>query len=174
MIILRKKASPTSSLIFGVTASVIGINTNSGYSIANIVNGQGLSGNTPSLTGNHDASTITNSWQSINNFQLAPEPIQITFNFSVARNLTGLSFWNATGGSNSLNGARHVAFEYLSGAIWTVLTPLSPWSGSFTQGGASPQLVNFSPVTTSQVRFIVNTNYGGQRLQINEVQFKGS
>lgn len=173
MIIQIINAAPQITLISGVTASVSGIGTNSGYSINNIVNGQGLPNNTPSLTDSHDASNIANSWQSSNNFLTVPKPIQITFNFGVARNLTGLSFWNMTGTSAELNfGVRDVTFEYLSGATWTALTPLSPWTGAFTRGGAAPQLVNFSQVTTTQVRFNITTNFSGQRVGINEVQFK--
>ena len=171
MIIQIINAAPQITLISGVTASVSGIGTNSGYSINNIVNGQGLLNNTPSLTENHASSTNTNSWRSALGFLAAPKPIQITFNFGVARNLTGLSFWNATG-ENASFGVKNVTFQYLSGATWTALTPLSPWTGAFTQGLASPQLVDFSQVTTTQVRFNITSNFSGDRVAINEVQFK--
>ena len=175
MLGLAQNAQAASYLVPNVNASVSGIGTNSPYNIVNIVNGQGLPGNTPSLTGNHASSTNTNSWRSALGFLAAPKPIQITFNFGVARNLTGLSFWNATDGSpdnSQLFGVKDVTFQYLSGATWTALTPLSPWTGAFTQGLASPQLVDFSQVTTTQVRFNIASNFGGQRVAINEVQFK--
>ena len=161
-----------------VSASVSGIVTNSTYNIVNIFNGQGLPGNKPSLTGNHAASTNTNAWRSATGFLAAAKPIQITFNFGSLRELGGLSFWNATTSSvnSDLFGVRNVTFEYNNGAGWNPLTPTSfnggAWTGAFNQGGAGPQIVDFSLVKVTQVRFNVTSNYGADRLAINEVQFK--
>lgn len=170
MLGLAQNAQAASFVVPNVTATA-NIAGNTTYSLANIVNGQGLPSNQPSLTGNHATSSITNSWRSVLGFLTAAKPIQITFDFGVARNLTGLSFWNATGGDAPF-GVRNVTFQYKQGTNWINLTTTSPWTGAFTQGGAAPQLVNFSQVQTTGVRFNITSNYGGDRVAMNEVQFK--
>ena len=163
-------------LIPGVTVtSLSGTTSNSGWSLNSIVNGSGLPGNKPSLGGIHADTANTNAWRSNNTTIVSgnlASPIEIVFKLgNVPTDLIGLSFWNATGVPASF-GVKNASFEYsTNGTDFLPLVPLTPFT-SFAQGLNTAQVVNFSLVQATHVRFNITSNYGGQRVAINEVQFK--
>jgi hypothetical protein len=167
-------------------SSLTGTTTNNNYSTLDMLNGKGLPLDKPSLAGSHAGTNIGNAWRS-NSTTVNPvtgnlnNSIGITFNLNGYRSLAGFSFWNATGGPNQNVagfGVKNVTFEYSNdnGANFTPLAPTAfnggAWTGAFTQGGTSPQLVDFQTVGATHVRFNIASNYGGNRVAINEVQFK--
>ncbi|WP_373545429.1 hypothetical protein [Chamaesiphon sp.] len=80
------------ALINGVTATN---DMGSFYDINNIVNGSGLPGNIPNLTGTHNRGSGTNVW-------VASEGVKtgnITFNLNGTYSLAGISLWNFNGTS---------------------------------------------------------------------------
>jgi hypothetical protein len=158
-------------LITGVTASSdMGNLTYPGFSTPNLintVNGRGLLGNTPSLTGNHRAATLSNNaWLS----QEGTTTGNITFNLNSTYDLNGFSFWNWNA-ANSLRGIKDVTVQTsTNGFIFTDL-----FTTQFAQGpsGAeSPEQFSFGPVTASFVRFQVGSHYFGSGVTgFSEAQF---
>lgn len=176
-------------LIRNVTATVSGAGDAQQGNINYTTDGAGLIGppaNTPSLTGDHEATSTTNAWRS-GRLDLLPSPgvtgITINFAFNRVYNLAGFSFWNAGGNATLANqGIKNVTIEYSSnnGGTWTTLTgaPGSFAAGSSTTGSlVSVQQVNFSPVLATNVRFKDMTTQGtntalNNRLGFNEIQFR--
>ncbi|MFM7475166.1 MAG: discoidin domain-containing protein, partial [Microcystis aeruginosa] len=166
----------------GVTVSSLTgatTNTSGGYKLQDMVNGKGLPGGIPSLTGNHANTASGNSWRSVLNPKY---PVGITFNLNGIRELAGLSFWNANS-NQSNSGVKNVTFQYSTdGTNFFALNPISfkgvagAWTGAFDQGGAAAQLVDFKEVKATHVRFNITSNYfasgTASRIAINEVQFK--
>jgi len=94
------------TLIPGVTASTTITGQSSPlWALNDTVNGKGLPGNTPSLTGVHGESLSGNSWRSdiLTNLQGTTIPSgTITFNLNGSYNLSEFTFWNLGGGSGEL------------------------------------------------------------------------
>nr|WP_228021077.1 discoidin domain-containing protein [Microcystis sp. LEGE 08355] len=174
------------TLIPGVTAST---NISTQWSLNNAVNGQGLPGNTPSLTGDHGESLIGNSWRSgiLTNTQGTTIPSgTITFNLNGSYNLSGFTFWNLGGGSAELTrqGIKSVTIEYSNngGTTWSTLSgaPMSFTQGTFGFPGTNqtPQSFSFASVAATNVRFTNLSNFGGfdnpganNRIGFSEIQF---
>jgi len=175
------------TLIPGVTASTDNISTQ--WSLNDAVNGKGLPGNTPSLTGVHGESLSGNSWRSdiLTNLQGSTIPSGIiTFNLNGSYNLSGFTFWNLGGGSEELTrqGIKNVTIEYSNngGTTWSTLSGAPT---SFTQGtfgfpatNQTPQQFNFASVAATHVRFTNLSNFGefdnpteNNRIGFSEIQF---
>ena len=157
------------TLIPGVTAST---NISTQWSLNDAVNGQGLPGNTPSLTGDHGQSLMGNSWRSdtLTNTQGTTIPSgTITFNLNGSYNLSGFTFWNLGGGSAELTrqGIKSVTIEYSNngGTTWSTLSgaPMSFTQGTFGSPGTNqtPQSFSFASVAATNVRFTNLSNFGG-------------
>jgi hypothetical protein len=157
------------ALINGVTATT-NMGELIGSSITNIVNGSGLPGNIPSLTGTHVPGNVPNIW--IGNLSTGN---LITFNLSGTYSLAGFSLWNYNGGSSSL-GVNGV--NVLSSTDGTNFTSVSGAPTQFAIGtnaiSESPELFSFAPVTASYVRFQVLSNYGSSFTGLSEVQFNSA
>jgi len=178
------------TLIPGVTASTDNISTQ--WSLNDAVNGQGLPGNTPSLTGDHGQSLIGNSWRSdtLTNTQGTTIPSgTITFNLNGSYNLSGFTFWNLGGGSEELTrqGINNVTIEYSNngGTTWSTLSgaPTSFTQGTFGTPGTNqtPQAFSFASVAATNVRFTNLSNFGAfnnptdnNRIGFSEIQFAGT
>jgi len=175
------------TLIPGVTAATNNISTQ--WALINAVNGQGLPGNTPSLTGVHEESLIGNSWRSgiLSNTQGTTIPSgTITFNLNGSYNLSGFTFWNLGGGSDELTrqGIKDVTIQYSNngGTTWSTLSgaPTSFAQGTFGTPGTNqtPQAFSFASVAATNVRFTNLSNFGGftnptanNRIGFSEIQF---
>jgi hypothetical protein len=174
------------TLIPGVTAST---NISTQWALINAVNGQGLPGNTPSLTGNHVQSLISNSWRSgmLSNTPGTTIPSgTITFNLNGSYNLSGFTFWNLGGGSAELTrqGIRNVTIQYSNngGTTWSTLSgaPSVFAQGTFGSPATNqtPQQFSFASVAATNVRFTNLSNFGGftnpstnNRIGFSEIQF---
>ncbi len=163
-------ASPVSAInITGVTASTT-LGSRVGTNIQNTVNGVGLPGNIPSLTGLHDAATVSNAWAGATFTTTG----NITFNLGGSYNLSGFSFWNY----NDVNsiGIRDVSI--LTSTDGLAYTSLAGAPTQFAIGANSapenPEIFTFSPATASFVRFTVTSNYGAIFTGFSEVQFDGT
>ena len=182
--------SQAATLIPGVTAATNNISTQ--WALNDAVNGQGLPGNTPSLTGEHGESLIGNSWRSdiLNNTQGTTIPSgTITFNLNGSYNLSGFTFWNLGGGSEELTrqGINNVTIEYSNngGTTWSTLSgaPTSFTQGTFGTPGTNqtPQAFSFASVAATNVRFTNLSNFGAfnnpidnNRIGFSEIQFAGT
>jgi hypothetical protein len=158
------------ALINGVTATT-DMGSYLSFDINNIVNGAGLPGNTPSLTGTHDRGSFTNNWASSRNITTG----NITFNLNGTYSLAGLSLWNFN--ANAWIGVKNV--NVLSSTDGTNFTSVTGAPNQFAIGAESapesPEQFSFAPVTASYVRFQVLSNYGSPVLTgLSEVQFDGT
>jgi hypothetical protein len=134
--------------------------------IQNTVDGAGLSGNTPALTGLHAIANGTNSWLS------ASVTGNIDFNLNGLYNLNGFSFWNY---NNSFISGGIKGVSILTSTDGFAYTSLTGAPTQFFQGvnaSESPEIFTFSsPTTASYVRFTVTSNYGFPVTGFSEVQF---
>ena len=159
--------SPVSAInITGVTATT-NMGSGSGTNIQNTVNGAGLPGNTPSLTGLHAAGTASNLW-------VSPEGTttgNIDFNLNGSYNLSGFSFWNFNAFKNA--GIKDVSI--LTSTDGLAYTSLAGAPTQFAIGvnaaPENPEIFTFSATTASFVRFTVTSNYGTPDTGFSEVQF---
>lgn len=172
MIILRKKAAPVSSpaLIPGISFSFVGITVNAG-SVANVTNGSGLTPATPSLTGVHENYTTSNGVQTALHNNVWP---RLLFSLPNLYWVNGLSFWQVTGGLNTF-GIRNFTLEYsLDNVAWLAI-PGSPSNiaigSSSTPSG--PLQFSWNPIQARFIRFVLSSNWGGNRIALSEVQFRG-
>jgi hypothetical protein len=154
-------------LITGVTASS-SFSTAFG-SINNTLNGSGLPGDVPALTGNHSGNSSTNSWLG------SGTTGNINFNLNGLYNLDGFSFWNFD--NSDIAGINGVSIlTSTDGVSYTVLlgAPIQfPIASSF--GTTPAQQFTFAPTPASFVRFAVSSNYGaGRNTGFAEVQFSGT
>ena len=182
--------SQAATLIPGVTAST----TITGQSMPlwdlnDTVNGKGLPGNTPSLTGVHGESTEGNSWRSdiLTNTEGTTIPSgTITFNLNGSYNLSGFTFWNLGGGSAELTrqGIKSVTIEYSNngGTTWSTLSGAPSMFAQGTSGSPAtsqiPQQFSFASVAATNVRFTNLSNFGeftnpgaNNRIGFSEIQF---
>lgn len=166
------------ALIPNITASSNMGNSLLFPTIVDTVNGDGLPGNNPSLTGNHALSAGGNAWISA----LGTSTGNITFNLGHAYSLNGFSFWNLSGlvRNAGINGV--TVQSSINGTNWTNIVGAPT---SFALGNLilpqSPQVFSFSPVTASFVRFVVNSNHQSGLIPgflrstgFSEVQFNGT
>jgi hypothetical protein len=174
------------TLIPGVTASTT-ISTQ--WALNDAVNGQGLPGNTPSLTGDHGESLKGNSWRSniLSNTEGTTIPSgTITFNLNGSYNLSGFTFWNLGGGSIALTrqGIKNVTIEYSNngGTTWSTLSGAPSMFAQGTAGSPATSQVaqqfSFASVAATHVRFTNLSNFGGftdpanqNRIGFSEIQF---
>jgi len=177
------------TLIPGVTA---GTTISTQWALNDAVNGQGLPGNTPSLTGEHGESLIGNSWRSdiLSNTQGTTIPSgTITFNLNGSYNLSGFTFWNLGGGSEELTrqGINNVTIEYSNngGTTWSTLSGAPSMFAQGTSGSPATSQVaqqfSFASVAATNVRFTNLSNFGGftdpgtqNRIGFSEIQFAGT
>ena len=111
------------------------------------VNGAGLPGNTPSLTGTHAARNFSNNaW--LGNYSLGGN---ITFNLNGSYSLAGFSFWNLSGQGNSADyGIKGVTVQASTdGTTFTTISGAPTEFSKGTGGSVGPQQYSFSPVTAS-------------------------
>lgn len=172
------------TLIPNVTASTnITGQTMPMWNIADTVNGKGLPGHTPSLTGSHAASMDGNAWRSIANPTLGSTGF-IEFNLNGTYHLSGFTFWNLGGSSQALThqGIKDVTIQYSSngGTTWSTLigAPTSFTQGTFGSPATSQpaQTYSFASVAATHVRFTNLSNFGGlassdNRIGFSEIQF---
>lgn len=157
------------------------VTTSGTFNIQNTVNGAGLVPNplgplNPPLHVPSSATSVGTSWQS-NSITGT-----ITFQFTSANPvvLAGFRFWNLSGGGNTnTRGLQNVWIEYNDGTTWkNLLSTSSSNPFKFAQGAASTANqgpsndINFAEVFATQVRFNVQSNYGGSRSGFAEIQFK--
>jgi F5/8 type C domain len=153
------------ALINGVTAST-DMGTNFG-NINNIVNGSGLPGNIPSLTGNHPIVAENTAWWSSVNLGN-----NITFNLNGTYSLAGFSLWNApwiigVKGVNVLTSTDGTNFTTVAGAP----TEFARGVDNTNIESTLPEQFSFDPVTASYVRFQVLNSHGTPVAGLSEVQF---
>lgn len=160
-------SSAQAALITGVTAST-DMGTRTG-SISQIVDYSGLS--TPvSLTSTHDIALPSNFWTS----SIGTLTGNITFNLGATYDLAGFSVWNFNG--NNTVGVKNVTIQSsLDGSNYTTIADAPT---QFNRGASfaseSPQLVSFTPVQASYVRFAIGSNYANPAFTgLSEVQFDG-
>ncbi len=158
------------ALINGVTVST-DMGSNRGSDINNMVNGSGLPGNIPSLTGIHDRGSITNNWAS----SIGVRTGNITFNLNGTYSLAGFSLWNFN--AFSFVGVKDVnVLRSTDGITFTTVTGApTQFAIGAESAPESPEQFSFAPVTASYVRFQVLSNYGSPSLTgLSEVQFDGT
>jgi hypothetical protein len=176
------------TLIPGVTAATTNIpgQSSPSWNINDTVNGNGLPGNTPSLTGLHVPSNAGNSWRS----EESPNPGaggDITFSLKGSYNLSGFTFWNLGGSSEALTrqGIQNVTIEYSNGGTnWSNLSGAPSMFAQGTYGfpatSQTAQQFNFASVAATHVRFTNLSNFGGftdstnNRIGFSEIQFAGT
>ena len=157
--------------------------TVSGLNIANAVNGQGLPGNTPALTGDHAAISSANAWGSTSGNPTGT----VTFDFQTTYALDGFSFWNFNGLQNtagingvtistSTDGTTYNPLQNITGATTFNATT---GAGNFaigTSSGTIPVQSYTSAITNARyLRFNVTSNYGfPQAFGFSEAQFSGT
>ena len=146
------------------------------FNIINTVNGAGLVPN--SVGPLHVASSATSfgtSWQSDS------VAGTITFQFTGVTPviLGGFKFWNLSGTGNTPNrGLRNVWVQYNDGTTWkdilgTTTNPFVFARGANVGTAVGPSNdIDFAGVLATQVRFNVQSNYGGTRSGFAEIQFK--
>jgi len=160
------------ALITGITASTdMGTVNPADVNIADTVNGKGLPGNTPSLTGTHAKAIGGNSWLS----QDGTLTGNITFNLNGSYSLTGFSFWNLNNPGNTA-GIKDVTVQSsTNGTTWTTIAGAPTQFAIAANAPQSPEQFSFSPVTASFVRFVVASNWGfSGATGFSEVQFDGT
>ena len=144
---------------------------NSLYNISYIVDGSGLPGNTPSLTGTHDPNpNNNNSWGSSNGTTTG----NITFNLNGVYSLAGFSLWNYS----NFNSAGVKDVNVLTSTDGNNFTTVAGAPTQFAIGAnnvpESPEQFSFAPVTASYVRFNVLSSQGYSAVGLNEVQFNSA
>ena len=156
------------ALITGVTVSTdMGSN---GTNIINTVNGVGLPSNTPSLTGNHATAIGGNAWLSAANIATG----NITFNLNGSYSLAGFSFWNFNRDIFS-GGIKGVTVQSSTdGTTFTTVAGAPTQFAIAANAPIAPEVISFSPVTASFVRFVVASNWGFSSSGFSEVQFDGT
>ncbi|GCL52453.1 hypothetical protein NIES3804_40430 [Microcystis aeruginosa NIES-3804] len=150
--------------------------TNGTFNIRDTVNKAGLVPNSVGpLHVASSSSSVGTSWQSVQKLGI------ITFQFTSAKPVTlvGFKFWNLSGDSNTPNrGLQNVWIEYNDGTTWKNLLGTSSNPFRFKQGASSTadqgpsDDIDFAGVLATQVRFNVQSNYGGMRSGFAEIQFK--
>ncbi|GCA94069.1 MAG: discoidin domain-containing protein [Microcystis sp. LE18-22.4A] len=161
------------ALITGVTASTdMGVVNPADVNIADTVNGRGLPGNTPSLTGNHATAIGGNAWLSAPNIVTG----NVTFNLNGSYSLAGFSFWNFNRDIFTA-GIKDVTVQSsTNGTTWTTIAGAPVQFAIAANAAIPPAVYSFSPVTASFVRFVVASNWGwtGSNAGFSEVQFDGT
>ena len=160
--------SAHATLITGVTAST-DMGSGFGTSLTNTVNGTGLT--SLALDATHSATTPSNSWVSSNTLVG-----NIDFNLGSLYDVAGFSFWNQNaggpGGAGS-TGIKDVTIQLSIDGInfSNIIGAVTQFLQVPTSTGL-PQLVNFSPVQASHIRFVVGSNWGDvSQTGFAEVQF---
>jgi hypothetical protein len=113
---LAAAPAQAATLIPGVTAS--STFTTTFGNLNNIVDGTGLPGGIPALTGTHDAASFPNTWAGTGTAG------DINFNLGSLYDLDGFSFWNFNGSNTAgINGV--IILTSINGVNYTLL-PGSP------------------------------------------------
>jgi F5/8 type C domain len=154
------------ALINGVTVSTdMG---NASGNINNIVNGAGLPGNIPSLTGTHAAGSVSNAWLG------SLIAGNITFNLNGTYSLAGFSLWNYNAASAFGVKDVNVLTSTDGGTFTSVAGSPTQFAVGATFAPEAPEQFSFAPVTASYVRFQVLSNYGSFLTGLSEVQFNSA
>ncbi len=160
------------ALITGVTVSSdMGVSNSS--NIDNTVNGVGLPGNTPALTGTHAAGSPANIWAG----NAGVFTGNIIFDLNGSFDLAGFSFWNFNrpGDISSTFGIQSVTVQSSTDGVNFSNIVGAPTVFAQANGGPQdPEQFSFSPVNASFVRFVVGSNYGGPFTGFAEAQFDGT
>lgn len=154
-------------LIPGITATTDMYYAN-GTSVTNIVNGSGLPGNTPALTGTHASANAANVWASGYKYG------SVIFNLHGLYQLNGVSIWPFNG--NNTICARDV--QWLVSTDGTHFTPMSEAPTLLPQGPwtspVAPTCYLLSGVQATHVRLDIYSNYGHTSSSgFAEIQFDG-
>lgn len=155
------------SVIPDVTASssmLSSANTN----VMNIVNGSGLPGNTPSLTGIHTFPNAGNVWSS------GYKTGSVIFNLHGQYRVVGVSVWPFNG--NNTVCARQV--QWLASNNGTTYTPISGMPAELPQGPwanqVAPVYYSIPNITATHLRLDIYSNYGHYSYSgLAEIQFDG-
>jgi hypothetical protein len=152
--------------ITGVTAST-NMGTSSGFNIAHIVDGSGLS----SLSLTHAAAGPLNAWASATDTFTG----QVNFDLHGRYTLVGMAVWNYNG--NSTAGVKDVSVSISTDGV--TYTPLAGGPTAFAMGAnfapELPQQFTFGPVVANFVRFDITRNYGYDfGTGLSEVAFNGT
>ena len=144
--------------IAGVTATT-NMGSGAGTSLANTVNGAGLSALT--LTATHAATSSSNSWISASGTLIG----NVTFDLGGLFVVDSFSFWNQNGGGPGSAGSTGIqGVQVLTSTNGVTFTPLAGGPSAFAQVSGStnlpPQIFTFAPVAATQFRFQVLSNYG--------------
>ena len=158
------------ALISGVTASTdmgAALTTSLVYTL----NGAGLPGGIPSLSGDHVIADTDYSWLGSVGILTG----QITFDLNGSYSLGGFSFWNLNGPmGSSLSGIRMVTVQSSTdgSSFYDILGAPTEFARG-VDGPQPPEVFSFpTPVTASHVRFVVGSNWGAEYVTgFSEVQF---
>jgi hypothetical protein len=147
--------------IAGVTATT-DMGSAGGSSLANTVNGAGLSALT--LTATHAATVPANSWVS------TPGTVTgtVTFALGGTYQVDSFSFWNQNGGGPGADGITGIQrVQVLTSTDGVTFVLLAGGPSLFAQVPATiaaPQIFTFGPVTATHFRFNILSNYGDPAL----------
>jgi len=143
--------------IVGVTATT-DMGTLVGTSLANTVNGVGLSALT--LTATHAATVPGNSWVS------TPGTVTgtVTFALGGTYQVDSFSFWNQNGGGPGVDGTSGIQrVQVLTSTDGVTFVLLAGGPSLFAQVPATiaaPQIFTFAPVAATHFRYNILSNYG--------------
>jgi F5/8 type C domain len=159
------------ALITGVTATT-DMGTQGGTSLTGIINGTGLPGNVPSLSGQHAIPSNFNYWASQNNTITG----NVTFNLNGTYNLTSFSLWNYGASGFGTPGVKGVTIQTsIDGTNFTTLLGAPTQFAEVAGSTRNPEIINFAPVDAAYVKFQILSNYGyPTNTALSEVQFNGT
>lgn len=151
-------------------------------SLIRVINGSGLPGNTPALTGIHavsSGSTTGNAWVGTNNVTTG----NIIFDFQSVYTLAGFSFWNnneftpnqGVQGVTIATSLDGITYSALQGITGSTAFNTTTGVGTFAQGIANtvsgPQQFTVTATDARYLRLNITSNYGGTYTSFNEIQF---
>jgi hypothetical protein len=151
------------------------MSTAADYNINSIINGSGLAGNNPALTGQHANASMGNAWLSTDTSG------SIFIDLGGDYDLSGFTFWNTNwdhGAPNSKGkyGIKDVTFLYsLDGSSFTAI-PGAPTTLSKQNSTTdiTPDIVTFATITADMVKIMITGNHGADGVGMAEIQFDGS
>lgn len=160
----------SAGLVSAVSATSDMGNRLGGVSLANAINGSGLS--SLSLSATHAATIPSNSWASA----VGTTTGNITFTLGGDYLLDGFSFWNQNNGGPG--GAGSTGLQRVEVLTSTDGVSFDSWftTAFLRESGdtSAAQLENPSDVVASYVRFHVLSNYGDSSSGFAEIQFDGA
>jgi len=160
--------------ILGMAVSTDDMLTQTGYDIANVINGNGLAGG-PALSGRHDNASTSNAWLSTDTSG------SIIIDLGGVYDLSGFSFWNTnwdhgTPNSKGKYGIKDVTFLYsLDGSAFMAIpgTPTT-LSKQNSKTYITPDIFTFATITADRIEIMITGNHGADGVGMAEIQFDGS